>query len=76
MEVSTEKNRIMTNSVNNISEDIGMNGHKLEEMTSFMYLGATQVQGWHVLSRSLHQNCLSNGQTKQDLAVQHHQLSK
>ena len=34
---------------------------------------------WHLLSRSLHQDCLSNGsndQTKQDLSVQHHQLHK
>ena len=34
MEVNTEKNKIMTNSMNNISADISMNGKKLEEMTS------------------------------------------
>ena len=34
MEVSTEKSRIMTNSTNNISADISMNGKKLEEVTS------------------------------------------
>ena len=31
----------MTNSTNNISADIRMNGQKLEEGTSFRYLGAT-----------------------------------
>ena len=35
MEVSTEKSKIMTNSTNNISTDISMNGQKLEEVTSF-----------------------------------------
>ena len=35
------------------------------------------MQRWHLLSRSPHQICLNNGnngKTKQDLAVQHHQL--
>ena len=41
MEVTTEKSKIMTNSTNNISADISMNGQKLEEVTSFKYLGAT-----------------------------------
>ena len=41
MEVTTEKRKIMTNSTNNISADISMNGQKLEEVTSFKYLGAT-----------------------------------
>ena len=41
MEVSTEKNKIMTNSTSNISADISMNGQNLEEVTSFRYLGAT-----------------------------------
>ena len=41
MEVSTEKSKIMTNSLNNISADINMNDQKLEDMTSFKYLGAT-----------------------------------
>ena len=31
----------MTNSTNSISADISMNGQKLEEVTSFKYLGAT-----------------------------------
>ena len=35
MEVSTGKSKIVTNSTNNISEDVSMNGHKLEEVTSF-----------------------------------------
>ena len=37
------------------------------------------VQGWHLLSKKQHQDCLgngSNGQTEQDLAVLHHQLCK
>ena len=38
MEVSTEKSNIMTNSTDNISADIGMNGQKLEEMTSLKYM--------------------------------------
>ena len=36
-------------------------------------------QGWHLLSRSPHQDCLSNDsndRTKQDLAVHQHQLRK
>ena len=41
MEVSTEKSNIMTNYTNNISTDMSMNGQKLKEVTSFMYLGAT-----------------------------------
>ena len=32
MEVTTEKRKIMTNNMNNISADIGMNGQKLEEI--------------------------------------------
>ena len=41
MEVSTEKSKIMTNSTNNISADISMNGQKLQEVTSFKYMGTT-----------------------------------
>ena len=41
MEVSTGRSKIMTNSMNNTSADISMNGQKLEEVTSFKYLGAT-----------------------------------
>ena len=40
MEVSTEESKVMTNSANNISAGISMNGQKLEEVTSFKYLGA------------------------------------
>ena len=76
-EVSTEKSKIVTNSTNDISADISMNGQKLEEVTRFRHVGATQ--GWRLLIRKLHQDYLnngSNGQTKQDLVVQHHQLCK
>ena len=41
MEVCTGKSKIMTNSTNNISADINMNGQTLEEVTSFKYLRAT-----------------------------------
>ena len=44
IEVSTEKSKITTNSTNNISANIGMNGQKCEEVTSFKYLGATQCK--------------------------------
>ena len=41
MEVSTEKNKVMANSTNDISTDISMNDQKTEELTSFKYMGAT-----------------------------------
>ena len=40
LEISTEKSKIMTNSTNNNSADISMNGQVSEEVTSFKYLGA------------------------------------
>ena len=50
-------------------------------MTSFKYLGATLCKDGTCAAevRISHQDCLtngSNGQTKQDLVVQHHQLCK
>ena len=41
MEVRTEKSKIMTNSMNNVSADISTNSQRLEEVSSFKYLGAT-----------------------------------
>ena len=41
MEVSTEKSKIMTNSMKDISADISRKGQKLEEVTSFKHVGAT-----------------------------------
>ena len=41
MEVGIEKSKIMTNSTNNISADISMNGQKSEEVTSSKHLGGT-----------------------------------
>ena len=41
MEISTEKGKIMTNSMNGISADISRNGQKSQEVTSFKYLRAT-----------------------------------
>ena len=76
MEVSTEKSKAMTNSTNNISADISMNGQKLVN-DQFQVSGSNLKQGWHLLSRNSHQNCLSsNGQIKQDLVEQYHQLRK
>ena len=60
MEVGTEKSKIMTNSTNNISADISMNGKKLEEVTRSVP-ESSPVQRWHLLSRSPHQDCLSKG---------------
>ena len=41
MEVNAEKSKIMTNSMNNTSADISINGQKLEEVTSLKYIVAT-----------------------------------
>ena len=41
MEVIAEKSKITIDSTNKISADISKNGQKLEEVTSFKYLGAT-----------------------------------
>ena len=63
MEVSTQKSKFTTNSTNNISADISVNGQKLEEITSFTCARMAPAQ---------HQDCLSNdsnGHTKPDLEV-------
>ena len=39
--LSPEKSKIMTNSTNSISADMSMKDQKLEEVTSFKYLGVT-----------------------------------
>ena len=41
MEISTVKSKVMVNSTNNASVSIIMDGEKLEEVSSFKYLGAT-----------------------------------
>ena len=41
MEISTAKSKVMVNSTNNASVSIIMDGKKLEEVSSFKYLGAT-----------------------------------
>ena len=41
MEISTVKSKVTVNSTNNASVSIIMDGKKLEEMSSFKYLGAT-----------------------------------
>ena len=40
MEISAEKNKTMTNNPNGIQADIEINGHKLESVDKFKYLGA------------------------------------
>ena len=47
----------MTNSTNNISADISMNGQKLEE---FKVPWRNPMQEWYLLSTNLHQDYLSN----------------
>ena len=71
----------MTNSMHNISADISINGQKLEDVTSFKYLGATLCKDGTCAAevRISHQDCLtngSNGQIKQDLALPHPQVCK
>ena len=66
MEVSTDKSKIKTNSTNNISADISMNGQMLEKVTNSKYLAPAQQKSKPVLPQ----------QTKQDLEVQHYQLCK
>ena len=59
IDVSPEKSKVMTNSMNNIGADTSMNGQKLEEVISFKYLHrSSPMQGWHLLSRNPHQDCL------------------
>ena len=73
MEVSTEKNKIMTNSTNKSSADVSMNSQKLDEVTSLKYLAATMCKGGTCSAEVSMRIALSdgsNGQTNQDLAVQ------
>ena len=41
MEVSSEKSKVMVNSINSSTANITMNGQQLEEVDSFKYLGST-----------------------------------
>ena len=76
MEVSREKNKTMTNRMNNISADISMNGKKLEEMTSFKYLGAKLCKdGTCSAEVRIRIASAKAAMVKQDLAVQHHQFA-
>ncbi|KAH3713960.1 hypothetical protein DPMN_073762 [Dreissena polymorpha] len=52
MEVSTEKSKIILNSMSNTSADITMNGEMLEVVTSFKYLGVTLPRSVPILLRS------------------------
>ena len=40
MEISAEKIKLMTNNTSGINTKIKVNGHKLETVTSFKYLGS------------------------------------
>ena len=40
MEISAEKTKLMTNNTSGINTEIKVNGHKLETVTSFKYLGS------------------------------------
>ena len=72
----------MTQSMDNISADIHYYLHERPEVgggDQFQVPGRKPAKGWHLLSRSPYQDCLSsgsNGKTKQDLAVEHHELHK
>ena len=66
MEVRTEKSKILTNSTNNISANISMNTHKLEEVTSFKYREAKTLCKDGTFSAEVRdQNCFSNGSNSQ-----------
>ena len=39
MEISAKKTKLITNNATGINREIKMNGHKLETVTSFKYLG-------------------------------------
>ena len=57
---STEKSKIITNSLTDISAGININTQRLEG-DQFQVPRSNPVQGWHLLSRNLHQVCLSDG---------------
>ena len=68
------KSKIMANRMNKTSADIRMDGQKLEEVTSFKYLGATMYKDdtCQTESTSGLPQQWQQGQTKEDLTVQHH----
>ena len=45
MEISADKNKLMTNNTNGISSNIRVNGEKLKTVQSFKYLGAIVTDG-------------------------------
>ena len=77
MEVSTEKSKTMTNSTNDISTDISMNGMKLGEVTSFKYLEAARCKdgAYSARIRTRITSALA-AMARQDLMEQHHQLCR
>ena len=80
MEVSTEKCKILTSSTYNISADICMNSQKLEEVTTFKYLGATLCKdgtcSLEVRIRIASAMIAMAGLNRIDRALQQHQLRK
>ena len=76
IKVSTNKSKIMTNSTHTHTNQCW---YLQEGSDQFQVLGSNPVQGWHLLSRCPHQDYLSGSShslSKQNLAVQHHQLCK
>ena len=52
MEISAEKTKLMTNNTSGINTEIKVNGHKIETVTSFKYLGSvTKGSKPEILSR-------------------------
>ena len=43
MEISAEKTKLMTNNTSGINTEIKVNGQKLENVTSFKYLGLVKA---------------------------------
>ena len=43
MEISAEKTKLMTNNMSGINTEIKVNGQKLENVTSFKYLGSVII---------------------------------
>ena len=71
--VSTEKSKIMTNSTENVSTDISMNGQKLEEVTSSKYLRATLCKDGTCSAEVCTRIASAMAaMARQDLVVQHH----
>ncbi|KAH3710671.1 hypothetical protein DPMN_070162 [Dreissena polymorpha] len=76
MEGSTEKSKVLVNSIINTSAEINMNDMKLEEITSFKNLGAnlSKMVPVPLRSKKNYNGDHSDGQTEQVVDKQFHQL--